>query len=169
MEGRKDFVADLKTVYQATTLELAAYHLDEVEQKWVKPFPAVFTSWRSHWEQLTEYFKYPPAIRKLIYTTNAVEGYHRMVRRMTKTKGAFTSETAMLKLVCLATLRIHDKWKAGIAGWHDILNGLSLYHYFLRIELTLTQFSKHSRLCPRIGKRVRQTPKLCFSNIKWYQ
>jgi putative transposase len=124
---RKEFVADLKTVYQAATRELAGYHLDEVEQKWGKQFPAVFKSWRTNWEPLTEYFKYPPAIRKLIYTTNTVEGYHRMVRRMTKTKGAFTAEMAMLKLVYLATRRMNDKWKSGVAGWPSMLNDLTLF------------------------------------------
>jgi transposase-like protein len=120
----KEFMKDLKKVYQAGTLELAEYHLDELDQKWGEKYPVVIKSWRSNWSRLSNYFKYPEQIRRLIYTTNTVEGYHRMVRKVTKTKGAFTSDTAMLKLVYLATLNFQKKWINNLREWPMIINQL---------------------------------------------
>ena len=91
-----------------------------------KEYPTVIKSWRFNWERLSNYFKYPESIRRLIYTTNTVEGYHRMVRKVTKSKGAFTSETAALKLVYMATLNFQKKWKQGIKDWPSILNQLMI-------------------------------------------
>lgn len=113
----REFMKDLKKVYQAGTLELAEYYLDELDQKWGEKYPVVIKSWRSNWSRLSQYFKYPEQIRRLIYTTNTVEGYHRMVRKVTKTKGAFTSDTAMLKLVYLATLNFQKKWVNNLRDW----------------------------------------------------
>ena len=93
----REFMKDLKEVYKASTLELAEYNLDKLQEKWGKPYPIPIKRWRTNWPQLSNYFKYPDPIRRLIYTTNTVEGYHRMVRKVTKSKGAFTSETAALK------------------------------------------------------------------------
>jgi transposase-like protein len=87
----KEFMRDLKEVYKAGTKEVAENNLDKMEQKWGKQYPVVFKSWRTNWDRLSNYFKYPEPIRRLIYTTNTVEGYHRMVRKVTKSKGAFTS------------------------------------------------------------------------------
>ncbi len=105
----REFVKDLKKIYQATTLDIAEHQLTELEKKWGKKYPVVIQSWKNNWTRLSQYFKYPEAIRKLIYTTNTVEGYHRMVRKVTKSKGAFTSDMAMLKLVYLATLNFHKR------------------------------------------------------------
>ena len=84
----------------------------------VKKYPVVIGSWQRNWEKLTTYFAYPAAIRKLIYTTNTIEGYHRQIRKVTKTKGAFTSDMALLKLVYLATKNIekngHNLCKTGV-------------------------------------------------------
>jgi putative transposase len=123
----KEFMVDLKKVYQASTLELAEHNLDELEKKWGKNYPAVIKSWRSNWTRLSQYFKYPEPIRRLIYTTNTVEGYHRMVRKVTKTKGAFTSDMAMLKLVYLATLHFQKRWTTTIWNWNTIYNQLFIY------------------------------------------
>jgi putative transposase len=119
---RKEFVGDLKPIYKASSIELAEYNLDALDKKWGKQFPVVIKSWRINWSRLTQYFKYPEPIRRLIYTTNTVEGYHRMVRKVTKSKGAFTSDMAMLKLVYLATIQFQKRWKVGIHGWINILN-----------------------------------------------
>ena len=123
----KKVLADLKSVYQATTLDLAEYNLDLFEQKWGKQYPMIIKSWRTNWNRLSQYFKYPQPIRKLIYTTNTVEGYHRMIRKTTKSKGAFTSDMAMLKLVYLATIQFNRRWQTGIYGWTTIITQLMLY------------------------------------------
>lgn len=77
----------------------------------------VLDSWERNWGKLSTYFKYPPAIRKLIYTTNTIEGYHRQIRKVTKNKGVFTSDMALLKLIFLATERIQQKWSMPLANW----------------------------------------------------
>ncbi|PWK23391.1 transposase, partial [Maribacter polysiphoniae] len=74
-------------------------------------------SWQRNWEQLSQYFQYTEPIRKIIYTTNAVEGFHRQVRKVTKTKGAFTNDMALLKLVYLATKNIEKKWTSPLHNW----------------------------------------------------
>jgi transposase-like protein len=125
-KNQREFIRDLKTVYKASTKEIAEHNLDKVEEKWGKHYPVVFKSWRLNWNRLSNYFKYPEPIRRLIYTTNTVEGYHRMVRKVTKTKGAFTSELAVLKLVYLATMNFHKKWTNSIYNWPTILNQLTI-------------------------------------------
>jgi putative transposase len=119
---RKEFINDLKPIYKASSTELAEHNLDMFEEKWGKQYPVVIKSWRTNWSRLSQYFKYPEPIRRIIYTTNTVEGYHRMVRKVTKSKGAFTSDMAMLKLVYLATLQFQKRWKTGIKDWTNILN-----------------------------------------------
>jgi len=123
----REFVKDLKKIYQATTLDIAEHQLTELEKKWEKKYPVVIQSWKNNWTRLSQYFKYPEAIRKLIYTTNTVEGYHRMVRKVTKSKGAFTSDMAMLKLVYLATLNFHKRWKNNIRNWPIVINQFFIY------------------------------------------
>lgn len=123
----REFVKDLKKIYQATTLDIAEHQLTELEKKWGKKYPVVIQSWKNNWTRLSQYFKYPEAIRKLIYTTNTVEGYHRMVRKVTKSKGAFTSDMAMLKLVYLATLNFQKRWKNSIRNWPIVINQFFIY------------------------------------------
>lgn len=125
-KNQREFMRDLKAVYKASTREIAEHNLDKLEAKWGKQYPIVFRSWRSNWERLSNYFKYPEPIRRLIYTTNTVEGYHRMVRKVTKSKGAFTSDMAVLKLVYLATMNFHKKWDRSIYDWPTILNQLTI-------------------------------------------
>jgi putative transposase len=87
----------------------------------------VIQSWKNNWPRLSQYFKYPEPIRKLVYTTNTVEGYHRMVRKVTKSKGAFTSDMAMLKLVYLATLQFNKRWTNSIRNWPVIIHQFFIY------------------------------------------
>jgi len=126
-KSRKEFMADLKLVYKASSLEMASHNLDLLEEKWGKQFPVVIKSWRTNWDRLTNYFKYPEPIRKLIYTTNTIEGYHRVVRKVTKSKGAFPTDMAVLKLVFLATMNFQKKWAASVFNWPQILNQLSIF------------------------------------------
>ena len=86
-KDQKVFLKDLKLVYRASSKEVAEGMLDELEKKWGKKYPMVILSWRNNWEQLSQYFKYPPAIRRIIYTTNTVEGFNRQLRKVTKSKG----------------------------------------------------------------------------------
>jgi len=125
-KNQREFMRDLKEVYKSGTKQVAEHNLDKMEQKWGKQYPVVFKSWRINWDRLSNYFKYPEPIRRLIYTTNTVEGYHRMVRKVTKSKGAFTSETAVLKLVYLATMNFNERWQNRVWAWPAILNQLTM-------------------------------------------
>lgn len=87
----------------------------------------VLKSWQTHWESLSHYFQYSGEIRKLIYTTNAIEGFHRQIRKFTKTKGAFTSETALFKLVYCACQKIAQKWTAPLQNWALTISQLDVY------------------------------------------
>lgn len=135
-KDKKDFMKDLKTVYQATSREIAQENLELLDEKWGDKYPVVIKSWRANWEELTQYFDFSIPIRKLIYTTNAVEGFHRQIRKVTKTKGAFTSDMALLKIMYLATQNIHKKWNSPIHNWGTIIQ--QLYIQFQdRIKLKL--------------------------------
>lgn len=116
-KDQKAFMKDLKLVYKAFDKQTAEDELINLETKWGKKYPVVLDSWNRNWEKLSTYFSYSESIRKMIYTTNAVEGFHRQIRKVTKTKGAFTSDTALLKLVYLATINIEKKWTQPIQNW----------------------------------------------------
>lgn len=116
-KDQKEFMRDLKLVYRATSKSVAEDELLKLEIKWGSKYPVVIESWQRNWEQLSQYFQYTEPIRKIIYTTNAVEGFHRQVRKVTKTKGAFTSDMALLKLVYLATKNIERKWTSPLHNW----------------------------------------------------
>ena len=116
-KNQKEFLADLKQVYAAQTKDAAEIALDELELKWGEKYPIVIKSWRDKWDNLTHYFKYTADIRRIIYTTNTVEGYHRQVRKVTKTKGVFPNDEAIFKLVYLAYRNIKKKWTMPIANW----------------------------------------------------
>lgn len=123
----KELLKDLKKVYQASKKELAEHYFEEFKAKWGNKYPKAIKSWEDNWVRLTNYFKYTKAIRRIIYTTNTVEGYHRMVRKVTKSKGAFTSDMAMLKLVYLATLQFQERWQTKVYAWSRIINELFIY------------------------------------------
>jgi putative transposase len=125
-KDQKIFMADLKPVYQAVNKTEAEEKLEALSEKWNKKYPVVIDSWKRNWEKLTTYFKYPPAIRKLVYTTNTIEGYHRQIRKVTKTKGSFTSDIALLKLMYLATKNIEKKWTMPLANWSITVSQLSI-------------------------------------------
>ena len=107
-----------------------------MEEKWGKKYPVVIRSWNDNWERLSAYFQYTAPIRRLIYTTNTAEGFHRQVRKVTKTKGAFTSEMALLKLVYLATQNNQKKWNAPAHNWGLIVQQLAI-RFVGRLELDL--------------------------------
>lgn len=97
-------VADLKKVYKANNADMEISYLEHAEQKCGGKYGNIFKSWRSNWDRLAIFFLYPPTLRKIIYTTNPIESYHRMVRKVTKTKGAFSSDDAILKQIYPASV-----------------------------------------------------------------
>jgi transposase-like protein len=101
-------------------------NLGDLEEKWGKKYPVVIGSWHRNWHKLTTYFKYPAEIRKLIYTTNTIEGFHRQIRKVTKTKAAFTSDMALLKLIYLATVNVQKKWTQPLQNWSLTVSQLSI-------------------------------------------
>jgi len=106
---RKEIAAGLRTIYTAATVEEAGQRLDEFEEKWRKDYPSIVKSWRSNWERIIPFFDYPPEIRKVIYTTNAIESLNMSLRKITKNRGSFPSDDALLKLFYLALINIRKK------------------------------------------------------------
>jgi len=125
-KDRKAFVADLKTVYQAATCEKAEASLLQLEQNWGSKYGAAVRSWQNNWVDLATFFEFPKEIRRLIYTTNTVEGYHRQLRKVIKNKGSFPTEQSVRKLLYLATMNITKKWTAPLQNWPLILNQLAI-------------------------------------------
>ena len=123
----KPCVADLKKVYKANNADMALCYLEQAEQKWGSKYGIIFKSWRSNWNRLATFFQYPPALRKIIYTTNPIESYHRMVRKVTKTKGAFSSDDAILKQIYLATVNCNTKWRGQMFNWTAVRIDLIAY------------------------------------------
>lgn len=126
-KDQKEFMRDLKPVYRAENLDIAELRLEELEIKWGHKYEKVIESWQNNWTKLTTYFRYDAAIRKLIYTTNAIEGYHRQIRKVTKTKGAFTSDMALLKLMYLAHNNIKQKWTMPLLNWGQTAQKLAIW------------------------------------------
>jgi transposase-like protein len=125
-KDRKAFVADLKTVYKAATREEAEANLLNLAETWGDKYAIAVRSWETNWEDLATFFEFPAEIRRLIYTTNTVEGYNRQLRKVTKNKASFPSPEAARKLLFLATQNITRKWTAPIRDWAKILNQLAI-------------------------------------------
>jgi putative transposase len=123
----KPLMADLKLVYGAATLEAAEYALEAFREKWGKKYPQILKSWDANWTELTAYFKFHPDVRKLIYTTNAVEGFHRMLRKYTKNRTIFPTDDAVRKSVYLSIREISKKWTQPVRDWGVILGQLSIF------------------------------------------
>lgn len=123
---RKEVAADLKTIYQAPTAEQAEMNLAEFEAKWDKTHPSIGQSWRRNWERITPFFAYPAEIRKVIYTTNAIESLNMSLRKVTKNRGSFPNDAAMFKLLYLALNNIAKKWTLPIRDWKAALNRFSI-------------------------------------------
>jgi transposase-like protein len=123
----KTFTAALKPIYKAPTEESALEALDDLERTWGAKYPAAIKSWREHWTELATMFKYPEQVRRIIYTTNALENFNRQLRKGTKTKGAFVSDDALLKQLYLITKQVTEKWTMPIKDWGNILMCLMVY------------------------------------------
>ena len=126
-KNQRAFMADLKPVYRAVSKQAAEDALDKLEAKWGKQYPIVIQSWRRKWDDLSAYFKYPEDIRRIIYTTNAVEAVHRQFRKLTKTKGGFPNEDSLLKLLYLGIENASKKWTMSFRDWGQTLSQLAIF------------------------------------------
>ena len=123
----KKLMADLKLVYAAPTEETALNELELFKDKCDSKYPKIYKSWNDNWATLPAYFKYPEAVRRLIYTTNAVEGFNRQLRKVTKSKTVFPSDDSLLKMLYLATMDITKKWTGHRQDWGQIHSQLEIY------------------------------------------
>jgi len=122
---RKEFCADLKSIYKAPAEESAKEALKEVEIKW-KSYPLAIKPWRTHWEHISTFFQYPTEIRKIIYTTNAVEAVHRQLRKVTKNRASFPHDESLIKILFLAIRDVSKKWTKSIPNWALTISQLSI-------------------------------------------
>ena len=123
----KAVMAGLKLIYGAPTLDDAEYRLEEFREKWDKKYPQITKSWEHNWAELSTYFKYPEEVRRLVYTTNAVEGFHRMLRKYTKTKTIYPTDDAVRKSVYLSIREIAKKWTMPVRDWGVIIGQLMIF------------------------------------------
>jgi transposase-like protein len=123
----KALMADLKKVYAAIDEQTALYELDSFENKWSGKYPKIAVSWRTNWANLSTYFKYPEAVRKLIYTTNTIEGFNRQLRKVTKSKSVFPTDDSLLKMLYLAMIDITRKWTGRRQDWGQIHSQLEIF------------------------------------------
>ena len=123
----KKLMADLKMVYAAPDEAAALEELESFGEKWNSKYPKIYKSWSEHWATLSTYFKYPNEVRKLIYTTNAIEGFNRQLRKVTKSKTVFPSNDSLLKMLYLATMDITKKWTGRRRDWSQIRAQLEIY------------------------------------------
>jgi transposase-like protein len=123
---RAQVAADLKRIYQSATAEEAQIRLTEFEQKWDKAYPPIGQSWRRNWPRIVPFFDYPPEIRKVIYTTNAIESVNMSLRKITKNRGSFPSDEALMKLFYLALRNISKKWTMPIRDWKAALTRFTI-------------------------------------------
>ena len=119
---RKAVATDLKAIYRSATVSEAEQALENFAEKWDGKYPSISKSWRAHWSDLITFFDYPPEIRKVIYTTNAIEGVNRSLRKVSKNRGVFPHSQSVFKLYYLALERIAGKWTMPIQNWNQALN-----------------------------------------------
>lgn len=133
-KDQKEFMKELKQVYKADTKTEAESNLEKLADKWGHKYPIVINSWQNNWHKLSTYFKYTADIRRIIYTTNTIEGFHRQIRKVTKTKGAFPNDDALLKLVYLAYKNASKKWNKPLNNWSLTISQLAI-HFEGRLNL----------------------------------
>ena len=123
----KALMADLKKVYAAIDEQTALSELEIFDEKWGNKYPKIAISWREKWANLSTYFKYPQEVRTLIYTTNAIEGFNRQLRKVTKNKGVFPTDDSLLKMLYLAMMDITKKWTGKRREWGQIHSQLEIF------------------------------------------
>lgn len=124
---KKEFAKDLKEIYTAPNEETGFSALEELKEKWSKKYPYALKSWENNWSELRTFFKFSPEIRRIMYTTNAIENLNRIYRKATKTRNSFPTDMALMKLLYLSTINLTEKWKTGYAkDWHLIKGQLAI-------------------------------------------
>lgn len=123
---RKQVAADLKLIYSAATVDEAEQYLTEFETKWDLAYPPIAQSWRNNWDRIIPFFDYPPEIRRIIYTTNAIESVNMSLRKVTKNRGSFPNDEAVMKLFYLALINISKKWTMPLREWKPALNRFTI-------------------------------------------
>lgn len=126
-KDKKSFMKDLKEVYKAPTEELALAQLDKLKEIWGNSYGMVIDSWYNNWNNLSTFFDFSPRIRKMIYTTNSLEGFNRQVRKYTKSRTIFPTDESLNKCVYLATMEIMEKWTQPVPNWGATLAELTLF------------------------------------------
>jgi len=122
----KKVCADLKTIYSANTETAGRDALEDFGKIWNEKYPVIYKSWDSHWDDLSEFFKYPPEIRRAIYTTNAIESLNYQLRKVTKNRSSFSTDDAILKILYLAIRNASKKWTMPIRDWGQALNQFAI-------------------------------------------
>jgi len=123
---RKEVAADLRMVYSAATLAEAEMALMDFEQQWNEAYPSIAKSWRNNWQRIIPFFDYPPEIRRVIYTTNAIESVNMGLRKITKSRGSFPNDESLMKLFYLALQNISEKWSMPLRDWKPALNRFTI-------------------------------------------
>lgn len=123
----KALMADLKAVYAAVNETAALDALDAFSERWDKKYPKISQSWQDNWPNLSTYFKFSQEIRRLIYTTNAIEGFNRQLRKVTKAKAVFPTDDSLLKMLYLAMIDITKKWTGRCQNWSMIHAQMAVY------------------------------------------
>ena len=126
-KGMKALMADLKAVYAAVDETAALDALNAFSERWDKKYPKISQSWRDNWPNLSTYFKYPQEVRRLIYTTNTIEGFNRQLRKVTKAKSVFPTDDSLLKMLYLAMMDITKKWTGRRQDWSEIHAQLAVF------------------------------------------
>jgi transposase-like protein len=133
--NQKEFAQDLKVIYTAVSEEMAKLELSNLKDKWGAKYPIVIRSWENNWANLSNFFQYSAPIRKMIYTTNIIEGFHRQLRKVTKNRGLFPTDDSLFKLLYLATTEASKKWTKPRQGWAEIIGQLAI-HFEGRFSLS---------------------------------
>jgi len=124
---RKALAADLKLIYGAADIDDAEYQLELFREKYGQRYPYILKSWDENWAELSVFFKFPDAVRRLIYTTNPVEGFHRMLRKYTKTKTMFPTDESLIKSIYMSIQEINKKWTASVRDWTEIWGQFTIF------------------------------------------
>ena len=127
-KSKKEFANDLKTIYQAPSEDAALEQLERVTEKWEKDYPNAMKSWHTNWDVISPIFKFSAEVRKVIYTTNAIESLNSGYRRLNKQRSVFPSDTALLKVLYLATHEIAKYWTIPLRNWGIVLGELEIMY-----------------------------------------
>jgi len=124
----KEFTKDFKSVYKAPNESVAREQLEIIKDKWGDQYPYAFKSWEENWDVLSTFLKFPDELRKIMYTTNVIENLNRQYRKVTKAKSVFPSDTALLKMLYLASMNVKERWTSRYKNWDKILNQLLIFY-----------------------------------------